>query len=339
MNLANVPAFQPRIQASWNVPFDLRPDVDAVRDPGMKISHVKDQQGRSSCTEYAAVGLVEMLEEIAGRPYVSYSTNFGYYLSRERLGLQGQDAGSTGLAAMTSLLEDGVPLESLWPSADYNVNTAPGAEARNDAAQRKGRRVEQIVNIDHIPCALAEGLPIYFEMRVCREYTQIVGSFADQFRANMSTHPFCFQGKTPIGNHAQIIMGNIPALEGAMGEGSWGPLHFDGGFPLLPYGVFQRGDAYLYYVVREFNGISIGNTVPLDQFAVDLSAYIRGTFDREPFAGEIDAWRPYASNLPLIKYGLTTSDAYGAVLNAKFPFNFLPGGPGQPPRLRGPGDY
>jgi len=337
--LASVPTFQPRKSASWNVPFDLRPDVDAVNDPGAKVSHVKDQGGRSACTGYAAMGVLETMEEIAGRPYTSYSENFNYYLSRELLGLQDQDAGSTGLAAMTAAMQYGVATETAWASADYNVAIRPNAAALSDGITRPIRRVEQIVNIDHIPCALAEGLPIYFEMRIPIEYEAIVGTFAQQWQANIANRPFCCFGKMPIGSHAQQIMGNLPSLEGVMVEGSWGPTHGDQGFFLVPYTALQRGDAYLFYVIREFNGISVGDAVPLDDFAIALGAYIRGTFGREPFAGEIDAWRPYAASLPAIKAGLTTSDAFMARLTGLFPFNFVKDSPGGMPRLRRADEY
>lgn len=350
--LASIPVFQPRVQASWNVPFDLRPDVDAVNDPGVKVSHVKDQQGRSACTAYAAMGVCETMEEIAGRPYTSYSENFNYWPSRELLGLQDQDTGSTGLAAMTAMMLNGVATESAWPSADYNVNTKPSAAAYADGLLRPVRRVEQIVNIDHIPCALAEGLPIYFEMRIPIEYESIVGTFADQYRAYPSTRPFCCYGKMPVGSHAQQIMGNIPALEGAMVEGSWGPGHGDQGFFLLPYTPIQRGDAYLFYVVREFNGISIGDALP-DPFKDALTAHIVATFGRAPFTlaangvDEIEAWRATGLSLNVVRWSLTQSgefktrlrdlypDAYAAAYGALDPWT-----PSPPmPVYRGPGDY
>jgi hypothetical protein len=311
--------------------LDLIPQVDEVFD----------QLSEASCEANAGMDTLEILDSSPAR----YSRQANYFWSRELLGWQDRDAGSTGPATLQAAAMRGVCLESLAPYSPADVAVRPSAEAEADAAMRKVTRIERLTSFEHVRSALTEGLPVMFGMPISQEFYGVTGTFAEQFASYLRDgFPFCASGsKLAAGNHAMVLIGYDDRFDAALVQNSWGSGWGDGGFCVVPWLDLWRS-AFDFLVVREFNGQTFGLPPVQDQYAIDLTAIFMATVGRSPARWEIDAWRATGGSMNVIRWSLTTTPEFKARLRLFFPeFYALVYGGADPmntgPTPRGPNDY
>ncbi len=211
---------------------------------------IDDQLSIGSCTANAMANAAEMFLTGAATP-TDLSRLFNYYTSRELLGVQDRDGGSTARMALRAAAKLGLPPEADWPYVVERVGDRPDARAYAEAGERRVGRYERIpVTIPGgiaraAKHALSQGWPVYVSMRVGTALRDLPAGKVYRF-INAPANPYW-------GNHAVVLVG----YDGDVGtiENSWGSSWCEGGFFRMLLGVLEV-DLIDVWVVRGFANIA-----------------------------------------------------------------------------------
>ena len=209
-------------------------------------SAVEDQGELGSCTAHAGVGMIEYFERRAFGKYIDASRLFLYKVTRELLGLAGDD-GAYLRDTMKALVLFGVPPEKYWPYDVARFNDDPSSFCFSFAQNYKaieyyrldppGTETRKL--LPRIKETLSAQLPVMFGFSVYSSMPPL-----DDGKGEI---PYPDSGDTLEGGHAVLAVGyddqkRVGAKRGALLiRNSWSPRWGDGGYGWLPYAYVQNG--------------------------------------------------------------------------------------------------
>jgi C1A family cysteine protease len=209
-------------------------------------SPVEDQGSIGSCTAHAGVGLMEYYERRAFGKHVDASRLFLYKVTRNLLGVTGDD-GANLRDVMKAMVLFGVPPEKYWPYRTTHFNDEPSAFCYSFAQNYQALRYYRLdppgtshgAALAAIKANLGAGLPSMFGFSV---YSSMPG--LDDGKGEI---PFPAKGDTLEGGHAIVAVGyddnkKIGGDKGALLiRNSWGTRWGMQGYGWLPYSYVQAG--------------------------------------------------------------------------------------------------
>jgi C1A family cysteine protease len=209
-------------------------------------SPIEDQGALGSCSANAAVGMLESFERRAFGKHLDASRLFLYKVTRQLMGLTGDD-GAYLRETMKAMVLFGVPPEIHWPYDQQRYNDEPSAFCYSYAQNYKAIEYYRLdppgtpktALLDRVRNSLAAGLPSMFGFTVYSSMPPL-GDGAGLI-------PFPALGDSVAGGHAVLAVGyddqkKIGSKKGALlirnswGE-SWGQL----GYGWLPYAYIEAG--------------------------------------------------------------------------------------------------
>lgn len=222
-------------------------------------SPIEDQGSLGSCTAHAGVGMMEYYERRAFGRYLDASRLFLYKVTRNLLGVTGDD-GAYLRDTMKAMVLFGVPPEKYWPYKVNDFNLEPTqfcyAFAQSYQAVKYYRldppSTSPAVALNALKIRLAAGLPAMFGFSV---YSSMPGSGDGKGEI-----PFPGRGDTLEGGHAVLAVGYDDAKKIGKDKGailirnSWGVSWGEGGYGWLPYAYVEAGlaDDFWSMVKQEF---------------------------------------------------------------------------------------
>lgn len=209
-------------------------------------SPIEDQGNIGSCTANAGVGMMEYYERRAFGKHMDASRLFLYKVTRNLLGLKGDD-GANLRDTMKAMVLFGVPPEKYWPYYTSKFNDEPSAFCYSFAQSYQAVQYYRLdppgtshsAALTTIKNYLAAGLPSMFGFSV---YSSIPG--LDDGKGEI---PFPAKGDTLEGGHAILVVGyddgkKIGKDKGALLiRNSWGTRWGMQGYGWLPYSYVESG--------------------------------------------------------------------------------------------------
>lgn len=207
---------------------------------------VEDQGELGSCTANAGVGMLEYFERRAFGKHLDASRLFLYKVTRQLLGLAGDD-GAYLRDTMKAMVLFGIPPEKYWPYDPKRFNEEPSAfcysYAQNYQAIEYYRldppNTDTATVLANIKTNLAANLPAMFGFSV---YSSMPPSGDGKGEI-----PYPSSGDSLEGGHAVLAVGyddrkKIGNKKGALLiRNSWGVEWGDQGYGWLPYAYVENG--------------------------------------------------------------------------------------------------
>jgi len=174
------------------------PVLPPLADLRPKLPPVYNQGNIGSCTANALCAAYQMLDNTIGNP----SRLFLYYNERKIENSINQDDGAELYSGITSLVQNGVCSEAIWPYVESKFKIAPSSSAYTQALQHKVVKDHSIPNtIIAMKTVLASGLPFSTGLA-------IFDSFLTSFVATTGMVPMPDQiNETDNGGHAVLVCG------------------------------------------------------------------------------------------------------------------------------------
>lgn len=207
---------------------------------------VEDQGNLGSCTANAGVGMLEYFERRAFGKHLDASRLFLYKVTRQLLGLAGDD-GAYLRDTMKAMVLFGIPPEKYWPYEVARFNDEPTAFCYSYAQSYQAidyyrldpSNTPAATVLANIKTNLAAYLPAMFGFSV---YSSMPPSGDGKGEI-----PYPTQGDTLEGGHAVLAVGyddqkKIGAKKGALLiRNSWGVEWGNKGYGWLPYAYVENG--------------------------------------------------------------------------------------------------
>ena len=222
-------------------------------------SPIEDQGSIGSCTANAGVGMMEYYERRAFGRHLDASRLFLYKVTRNLLGVTGDD-GAYLRDTMKAMVLFGVPPEKYWPYHTTRFNDEPSAFCYSFAQSYQALRYYRLdppgtsheTALAAVKKHLAAGLPSMFGFSV---YSSMPG--LDDGKGEI---PFPAKGDTLEGGHAILAVGyddgkRIGKDKGALLiRNSWGTRWGMQGYGWLPYHYVEAGlaDDFWSMVKQEY---------------------------------------------------------------------------------------
>jgi hypothetical protein len=214
---------------------DWRPLCPEVYDSG-QIGSVVAQ---------AIAGGLEFSRRRQGVEAFTPSRLFIYYVAREAVGTQDQDAGATYVAALRAVNRYGVPPESEWPYLVEKFTQRPPRRVYQEAARHAAIAYKRVRGQpEQVKACLAEGYPVLLGFPV---YSSFLGSEV----AQTGHVPIPDDDEVLVGGHAVMIVGYDDGEEAFIAQNSWGKHWGVDGCFFLPYAyLFDRVKSQEFWTVR-----------------------------------------------------------------------------------------
>ncbi len=209
-------------------------------------SPIENQGDIGSCTAHAGVGMMEYFERRAFNRHMDAARLFLYKVTRNLLGLKGDD-GASLRDTMKAMVLFGVPPEKYWPYHTTKFNDEPSAFCYSFAQNYQAVKYYRLDPPGSLPgsllstikYSLAAGLPSMFGFSV---YSSIpaLGDGKGEI-------PFPLKGDTLEGGHAILAVGYDDSKKIGKDKGallirnSWGTGWGVQGYGWLPYAYVEAG--------------------------------------------------------------------------------------------------
>lgn len=215
-----------------------KPDMTEPLPPAVDLRSrfpiIKNQGQQGSCTAFSMVSVFEyFLMRLSGN-YTDLSEAFTYFNSRKQAGNTEIDEGATFNDVLKATIDSGLCIESLCPYDEHTYNVEPSEESYADGSTRKVTEAKNVeINIQHIKCALAKGLPVVVSV----QSIEVMKKNANGF---VSYDSSC--SETPKDSyHAMVICGYSDREGYFIVRNSWGKDYGDNGYCYFPYSTFRQG--------------------------------------------------------------------------------------------------
>jgi len=233
-----------QINAALPVSVDLR----------QWCSPIEDQGDLGSCTANAGVGVLEYFQRRAFGKYLGASRLFLYKVTRNLLGITG-DQGAELRDTMKAMVLFGVPPENYWPYKIEKFDEEPQAFCYAFAQSYKTTKYYRLdpagqgteKTLEAVKKSLAAGLPPMFGFTV---YSSIPADGDGKGEI-----PFPGSGDSVEGGHAMVAVGYDDTKKVGKDTGallirnSWGTGWGDKGYGWLPYSYVQHGLAVDFWTL------------------------------------------------------------------------------------------
>jgi C1A family cysteine protease len=205
-----------------------------------------DNQGQvSDCVADGTTTALEMVEIIAGRPFVKKSRLFVYYNARLQTQDTDKDMGTYIHLAFTSLTTLGTCTEQTWTYDPSAVFTRPSWTAYQEAYAHK---IATFYNIDATNVDLISGVkqalqancPVVFGMTVDQAFQNVgADGIVPAFNPSVAVNP---------GGHCTVLVGYDDNQQRFIGKNSWGTSWGLGGYYLMGYSDLAARGANDFWV-------------------------------------------------------------------------------------------
>ena len=217
-------------------------------------SPIEDQGDLGSCTANAGVGVLEYFQRRAFGKYLGASRLFLYKVTRNLLGITG-DQGAELRDTMKAMVLFGVPPENYWPYKIEKFDEEPQAFCYAFAQSYKTTKYYRLdpagqgteKTLEAVKKSLAAGLPPMFGFTA---YSSIPADGDGKGEI-----PFPGSGDSVEGGHAIVAVGYDDTKKVGKDTGallirnSWGTGWGDKGYGWLPYSYVQQGLAVDFWTL------------------------------------------------------------------------------------------
>lgn len=220
--------------------YEPHPVTTKTIDISGGFTNIKSQGQQGACMSFSMVSVFEYFMKKNHIETPDLSEQFLYYNARKRRGREQYDEGSTSVASIQTLFEDGICTEEAWPYNEQGYSEQPSKAAYTEAKRRRVKRAVMVEKkIDTLKSALDEGLPVVFAVDVFPSFVQGVNGFV-----SMPSDEEVQQLKDSGENHshAMVLCGFNEEQQVFKVRNSWGEGFGDRGYCYLPYEyVMQYG--------------------------------------------------------------------------------------------------
>ena len=202
------------------------------------FTEIKNQGAQGACMSFSMVSVFEYFLKKNHAKFPDLSEQFLYYNARKRTGREQFDEGSTSVASIQTLTEDGICSEEAWK---YDVNAfaeQPSAEAYAEAKHRRVKRAVMVEKkIETLKSALDDGLPVVFAVDLFPSFGKGVNGFI-----SMPSDDEVKQLKESEENHshAMVLCGFNEEQKVFKVRNSWGTDFGDRGYCYLSYDYIMQ---------------------------------------------------------------------------------------------------
>jgi uncharacterized caspase-like protein len=206
---------------------------------------VYDQGQIGSSIAQAIAGGLEFSRRRQGAEVFTPSRLFIYYVAREAVGTQGDDAGATYREALRAVNRYGAPPEAEWPYLTEKFAQRPPRRVYQEATRHAAIAYKRVRGQpEQVKACLAEGYPVLLGFPV-------YNSFLSSQVAQTGRVPVPDDNESLVGGHAVMIVGYDDSEEAFIVRNSWGKGWGADGFFFLPYAyTFARGRSEDFWTVR-----------------------------------------------------------------------------------------
>ena len=216
--------------------YEPHPVKSTSIDLRSNFTTVRSQGSLGSCLSHALVSIYEYFLRCNGLNSPDLSELFLYYNARSIDGKVSEDTGSTILASMKALSEQGICLEQNWPYDESRFDQRPPESAYSDAATRKVKTSLNVaLKVEDIKSALEDGFPVAISINVFESFTTGMGGFIPipSLEERQSEEHGC---------HAMVICGYSEDEKVFIVRNSWGMDFGDSGYCYMPYSYVTNPD-------------------------------------------------------------------------------------------------
>lgn len=196
-------------------------------------TEIEDQGNLGSCTGNAIAGAIELIDKRTGKQR-DISRLFIYYYERLYEGTVNYDSGAYIRDGIKSVYTYGAPTENLWPYDITKFRTKPTKNAVDDAAKRKVKLYQRVLNHEGCLDAIANGNPVIIGFNVYESFeTNIVADIG------MMPYPDVHHERL-LGGHCVLLVGYSKTTKCYIARNSWGTEWGDNGYFYMPFQVIQN---------------------------------------------------------------------------------------------------
>lgn len=224
------------------VPLEDKYEPHPVSTKNIDISNgfteIKNQGQQGACMSFSMVSVFEYFLKKNHVQFPDLSEQFLYYNARKRTGREQFDEGSTSVASIQTLSEEGICSEEAWPYKVGGYNEQPSQEAYKEAQQRRVKRAVMVEKkIEDFKSALDDGLPVVFAVDLFPSFGKGVNGFismpsdeeVQQLKESGENH-----------SHAMVLCGFNDEQKVFKVRNSWGTDFGDRGYCYLSYDYIMQ---------------------------------------------------------------------------------------------------
>lgn len=240
---------------------DLTEPLPSAVDLRPRFPIIKNQGQQGSCTAFSMVSVFEYFLMRLSGSYTDLSEAFTYFNSRKQAGNTAVDKGASFNDVLKATIDFGVCIESLCPYDEHVYNVEPSEESYADGSTRKVTEAKNVeINIQHIKCALAKGLPVVVSVQSIEVMKKNANGFVSYDTNYSETSKDSY--------HAMVICGYSDREGYFIVRNSWGKNYGDNGYCYFPYSTFRDGGVIdSCYVIT---GITDAGFANLDNYSLDV---------------------------------------------------------------------
>lgn len=219
------------------VPLEDKYEPHSVTTKNLDISNefteIKNQGQQGACMSFSMVSVFEYFLKKNNVQFPDLSEQFLYYNARKRKGREQFDEGSSSVASIQTLSDEGICSEEAWPYKVGGFAEQPSPQAYKEAQHRRVKRAVMVEKkIDILKSALDDGLPVVFAVDLFPSFGKGVNGFIAMPSEEEVQH---LKESGEKHAHAMVLCGFNEEQKIFKVRNSWGTDFGDNGYCYLPY--------------------------------------------------------------------------------------------------------
>lgn len=228
------------------------------------FTSIKNQGQQGACMSFSMISVFEYFLKQNHEQFPDLSEQFLYYNARKRNNMENEDNGSNSICSVTSLMEDGICAESLWPYEVGSYAKQPSDEAYREAQSRHIKSAVMVKKeIEDIKSALEDGLPIIFCADIFPSFVQGVNGFISLPSQEEESE---LQNSTENHAHAMVLCGYNDEQQVFKVRNSWGTSFGDKGYCYISYEYIRK---YAYWDMVAITEIEVSSLQEKQEESLD----------------------------------------------------------------------
>lgn len=210
-------------------------------------SEILDQSTLGSCTANGIGGAINFIQK-GSSPISSFMASrlFIYFNERSAEGTIDQDSGANIRDGISSVVNQGICSENLWPYDVSQFAVVPSQEAYDAALKDVVTNYLSLDSATDIKNCLASGFPVVFGITV-------FASFESPEVATSGIIPVPAQNEEILGGHCMKIVGYDDDNQWWIVANSWGTSWGKSGYCFLPY-EYMAKEGSDFWTIRKDTG-------------------------------------------------------------------------------------